>query len=155
MSASVLSTEMPVSLGHYWLHGAIPRILRLVPCFYNHWYRRNSLRVLAERKPDMVRQAWVQSDVPLSLVGTVSAAVADEYWWPRGALFHPNDECRVLFCFWRRALADSLELPCCIMRIEQELGVQIPDHILPRLHEMSFEDLCRELVQLLQVPPSQ
>lgn len=150
MSLTVLSTEMPAALVHNWLELHIPRVIRLVPCLYNRWYQRACLGVLAERKADLTRQAWVPTNVPLGFVETVSAAIVDEYYWPRGTLFHPEDECWVLFHFWRQKWVDSLELPCCIMRIEQELGAELPAEIVLGLHKMLFGHFCRELVQLVQ-----
>ncbi|GIX01678.1 MAG: hypothetical protein KatS3mg112_0615 [Thermogutta sp.] len=154
MLLTVLSTELPVVLVHDWLDGTIPWGIRLIPFLYNRWYRRACSRVIAGRRADLTREAWITAAVPVRLVETVSAIIASEYYWPYRMLFHPEDECFVLFCFWRRTWVDSLELPCCIMRVEQQLGVEVPDDIVPRLGKMLFGDFLRELVQLAQASPT-
>ncbi len=145
---NTLQMEIPFILNHSRLEASIPWIIRLTPCVYNFWYRRLYLRSLTIRQGEAVRQAWLAVGVPLELVEIVSAVIAHEYSWPRATLFHPEDECYVLFCFWRRTWVDSLELPCCVMQIEEKLGVELSESILPQLRRMLFGNLCKELVLL-------
>ncbi len=150
MSTTDQPVEVQATLRHDRVTRTIPCIARLLPCLYNHCYRRACLRVLADRTVELTRQMWLVTEVPWGLVQKVSAVIASEYAWPKGSLFLPGDECSVLFCLWRWTISDALELPCCIMEIEDEFGVELSVETVERLPKMAFVDLCAELMRLVR-----
>jgi len=136
---------MIVPLEHRLLRKKVPGIVQCLPILYNQWYRRACRRLLRDRTRDEVEQEWRLAGIPGYVAEVVTATVRDEYCWPDGALFVPADECFVLFCWWRLALSDGLELPLCILQIERELRVEITDELITRLPTLKLGDLCRAI----------
>gem|GEM_PF-1188415 len=141
-------------LQHASLRLKLCRPVCLLPCLYNYYYRRACVRILANRSMASTLQAWAPTKIPWPVIQKVSEIIASEYYWPREALFLPEDECWVLFCFWRRQLSDGLELPSCILRLQEDFNVELPEGLLLSLAGMSFGAFCNEVLRLIQDVPS-
>lgn len=141
----------PQALRHKELENGIPNLSRLVPCLYNLWYRRACLAVLRGRTIQSVDEAWAAYGLAWLRVVPIARIVVEEFFWPRESFFLPEDDCWVIFCFWRRQLTDSLELVTCFVRIQEELGAILPDQINELFANMPFGDFCKAV--LTCVPP--
>lgn len=132
-------------LRHEDVDGRIPLLARLLPCIYNVWYRHACLAVLHTRSAQSVEEAWLRYGVPWPNVQVMTQIVKEVFCWPRDCYFLPEDDCWVLFCFWRRQLTDSLELVEWLVRTEDELGVTVPEQLCEVFAHLSFGDLLMAL----------
>lgn len=138
-------------LEHSVLIKKVPPIVRFlrVPILYNYWYWRACMRVLRERTRELVDQAWQATGIPGRVIEAVARIVRDELWWPARSLFVPGDECFVLFGCWRQEITDGLELPVCILEIERELNVVIPEELMKCLPDLRFAEFCSRIRLLM------
>lgn len=136
---------MLVPLKHDMLMESVPRLARFVPPIYNLFYWAACRRTLHNRTKECWQHAWLLAGIPRERVETVTRVVVGEYFWPRSSLFFPDDECFVVFCFWRWSLTDGLGLPACIEAIERKLATKIQGELLSSLARITFGEFCKRL----------
>ena len=85
----------------------------------------------------MVIASWTQVLPDQALVERVLEVIGLEIGWltPR---FIPADEYYIVMKLWWRGLTDSMERESCIMSIEDELQMTLPESAIGDLHRMTL-----------------
>ena len=101
-------------------------LMRLFPPYFNSRIRRLCAKVLSERNKDEIYEAWKKRGISLADHTKFRVPICSELWWCND-LFHPDDECYVVFNHWEKRFTDDLSLVHLFISINKEFKCNVSD----------------------------
>jgi hypothetical protein len=102
--------------------------MKVLPPYFNFRAGRLYNNVLKERSREEIDKAWRNYGITADYT-KLCDLIAKEWGWSNN-LFHPDDECHVLFSLWEKVLTDDMELAHLLLGIQKEFDCEIPDDVL-------------------------
>lgn len=128
-------------------------VARIFPCAYNSRCWRVLNAFLSARTDTRVLEEWSSSHHALRLVKDASRVIAHAIGWP-SSLFVPSDECYIVFGLWQWRIIDGLELPECIMALEDVAEVRFTPELMSLMQTGLYGDFVTSLRRVMGEPAS-
>lgn len=138
----MLDTDRPIQPLDMRLVSDLPLRWRIIPCVYNSKCKAVFDQVLSQRNAAIVNLSWQDLALDEHFRLAVSDLIAKHFRWGQ-PLFVPQDECFVLFEFWRRRVADCMEFECFVLDLESLPGLDIPGDL--KLSSMTYGEFLGAL----------
>lgn len=108
-----------------WLQEHTTLAMKLIPCYHKLRLNKLAHECLAERDEISICQAWNACDIFEEYV-LFNRTIASHFAW-KCNLFHPLDECFVVFRMWQKMLSDDMALPVFLCEMEDMYACKISE----------------------------